>query len=758
MFDANKNEKIGRKAHIEAESKAGPRYNDKQTPKQRNSFENLMLMCPTHHTIIDNDPKTYTVEALKEMKRKHEEKYHKKIRNLARMRDAFLLDTIIPNAFRGEKTIFIGRENEIKDIVRHLSELHTPLSIVGIGGMGKTATTFKALHQLENKDLVDIVIDIYFEPQITYETFLSNLATKLSLPIKGFHKLRLEDRKNFLLNEIASFRRPLVLLDNYEYISEGLVNRSPEADGKKINSFLEEVPTQTLIVLTSTNRNNMTGEYLYQIAGLNQKDCIDLFVRTANKYFGKSISEKMLSLIGGLSERLGGHPLAIKLLAGSYQGGGITEMEDVLNRIDIDLSNVMEQDSRFRSIRACLNYSFNKLSRESQLALLKIVFFRSPFPSKTFEDVLGSPVSILHELFVRCFLERNELNEYDEVPQKFWLYDLHPIIREYLQNMASQQTISVEFKENYVKFYEEMIKTADFGIGKQEYNLLEKIVAIISERKDNDFKNAINLIPNLEHRSLVSNHLGIVTLKLHLYNDGLYYHNLCLGIDRDMNRHDRVAIDYAHIGNSFSGLGEIDKAEENYEKALEVSKNLDEKAISGAYANLASAMLSEENVDKALEYCKKALELSNKLDDKKGLSQNYTTLANIHHKKGNDLVALGCHQKALSIDEQLNDQLGMSADDNNIGIMIKRLGDVDKSIEYYTKALDIDGRLDNKRGLLRTYKNIVIALSLKGDNINAQKYFDEFLAVWAQMNKRPPTEDDVRNAWNSPHYTHLITD
>jgi hypothetical protein len=44
MFDANKNEKIGRKAHIEAESKAGPRYNDKQTPKQRNSFENLIRL------------------------------------------------------------------------------------------------------------------------------------------------------------------------------------------------------------------------------------------------------------------------------------------------------------------------------------------------------------------------------------------------------------------------------------------------------------------------------------------------------------------------------------------------------------------------------------------------------------------------------------------------------------------------------------------------------------------------------------------
>lgn len=43
-----------------------------QTEEQRHSYENLLLLCPIHHQVIDDDPVAYTVERLQQMKSIHE--------------------------------------------------------------------------------------------------------------------------------------------------------------------------------------------------------------------------------------------------------------------------------------------------------------------------------------------------------------------------------------------------------------------------------------------------------------------------------------------------------------------------------------------------------------------------------------------------------------------------------------------------------------------------------------------------------------
>ena len=59
-------------AHIIAQSPGGPRGVSTLSQKERDSYENLILLCPFHHTIIDNDRNTWTVDKLHEIKLKHE--------------------------------------------------------------------------------------------------------------------------------------------------------------------------------------------------------------------------------------------------------------------------------------------------------------------------------------------------------------------------------------------------------------------------------------------------------------------------------------------------------------------------------------------------------------------------------------------------------------------------------------------------------------------------------------------------------------
>lgn len=63
---------IGRMAHIVARSPGGPRGRGEADPSASDVYENLVLLCPTHHSMVDADPITWTVERLQEVKRSHE--------------------------------------------------------------------------------------------------------------------------------------------------------------------------------------------------------------------------------------------------------------------------------------------------------------------------------------------------------------------------------------------------------------------------------------------------------------------------------------------------------------------------------------------------------------------------------------------------------------------------------------------------------------------------------------------------------------
>lgn len=72
---------LGEMAHIKGKRKGANRYDKKQTAEQRDSYGNLILLCPTHHTLIDKpeNEKEYTVDILLEMKMVHERSISKRL-------------------------------------------------------------------------------------------------------------------------------------------------------------------------------------------------------------------------------------------------------------------------------------------------------------------------------------------------------------------------------------------------------------------------------------------------------------------------------------------------------------------------------------------------------------------------------------------------------------------------------------------------------------------------------------------------------
>ena len=63
---------VGELAHIEGDKPNSARYNSSSEDNERNSPCNIIVLCNTHHKVIDDQPEKYTVEVLKDMKLRHE--------------------------------------------------------------------------------------------------------------------------------------------------------------------------------------------------------------------------------------------------------------------------------------------------------------------------------------------------------------------------------------------------------------------------------------------------------------------------------------------------------------------------------------------------------------------------------------------------------------------------------------------------------------------------------------------------------------
>lgn len=70
---------IGEVAHIVAKKNDGPRGKSNLSPMERDDIDNLLLLCQTHHTIVDNNTDLYTVDKLKEIKITHEQWVNNKL-------------------------------------------------------------------------------------------------------------------------------------------------------------------------------------------------------------------------------------------------------------------------------------------------------------------------------------------------------------------------------------------------------------------------------------------------------------------------------------------------------------------------------------------------------------------------------------------------------------------------------------------------------------------------------------------------------
>jgi len=243
-----------------------------------------------------------------------------------------------------DDTGYIGRMVEIKEINQLLiNKKNQIITIVGNGGIGKTAITVKTLYDLiDSKDNeYEAIIWISLKTRTLslgeFKLIENSINDLNNMFIKGekyiISESGLSPEEN-ILNFMREFK-VLLVLDNLETINS-----------EEIMYFLKRVPENSKVLITSRHGIGEL-EYRYILNGLNNNDALTYF-RELSKYYGLDLYKKgdkeLKSLI---CDNLYSNPLSIKwFISGVYNG--------------MDINSLISKKDEL--IEFCMSNVFNKLS------------------------------------------------------------------------------------------------------------------------------------------------------------------------------------------------------------------------------------------------------------------------------------------------------------------------------------------------------------------------------------------------------------
>jgi CHAT domain-containing protein/tetratricopeptide (TPR) repeat protein len=174
-----------------------------------------------------------------------------------------------------------------------------------------------------------------------------------------------------------------------------------------------------------------------------------------------------------------------------------------------------------------------------------------------------------------------------------------------------------------------------------------------------------------------------------------------------------------------------------YRLALEVAERIDDKRSRAAASyTVATTHFALGNHTEALDFFQKTLALYEALGDKAKIPGLLNEIGQIYLARGNLDEAMANFQKSLSIAQEVGDKNKMAYALNSIGAVISTRGNYSEGIEYYKKALAIFEEIGEKRIIAGPLNNIGSSYRLMGDNVRALEYYQRSLEISEATNQK----------------------
>ena len=636
----------------------------------------------------------------------------------------------------------IGRQRELMRIGSRLLEGKKPLTVTlhGAGGIGKTALLWQAL--LRFAPSFELTLAIGLDPLPSLESVLGRIERFLLVPSPCANDTK--ERETLVRNALTS-KRTLLGLDNFETLNYALNEKrsDEEKTAKSLHAFFRSLAANgATLCVTSREVTNLPGEIVEDIQGLSNESGGRLFqenvVRQKNEIYIERTQQ--------VSEMVGGHPLALRLLASVFDDQVGTTLDQYIESLQSFLPKARDkwtEEDRHESLRASFDFTMNNMlkteqGRHLQASLTRLSIFTAFFAELTAAPVLENRIpennedfqkmrpktsSTLNMLWERSLLERIVI---PLVKENYGLYRLPSVLRLFAQE---QLTEVEEAKETCWQSLNNLARIA------AEQIKSDALIAQISWGALPDLLTAAKLKVS-EDALTMQYRLSAVLEWFGLYDEALRLLANVLDAYTARNQNRGISLAWHAMARIYAKRGDLEAAMRLNKNALSLLKDINDPQTEGRILHeIAGICVTWGDLDEAMGLYKQSLAINERLGDLRGKSSNLRGIATILTNKGDLNSALSTYQATLDIANQLGDAGGISSSLHNMAVIHTTRGDIDKAIEFCQQALGIEESLHFAEGKSATLHQMALIHRIRGDLDNAIRFSEEVLRIQEGLGK-----------------------